>query len=146
MNYNKLVGSTGEGVACGYLMEKGYKILFRNYATKFGELDIITKSPDKTLVFCEVKSLLLKRKGSGNKVESYPQQSGNKVENLWQTNYTPEDNMSASKIKKFKKIAQWYANQNNNLIDESVGYRLDLIAVELSDVDAPIIRHYENIS
>jgi len=39
----KKVGDQGEKIAQEYLIKNGYKILFRNYKTKLGEIDIITK-------------------------------------------------------------------------------------------------------
>ena len=50
-------GKLGENIACRYLVENGYKIIERNFRQKWGELDIIAKAPDKTLVFVEVKTV-----------------------------------------------------------------------------------------
>ena len=50
-------GYTGdfyEDRAVKYLKRNGYKIIERNYRTRFGEIDIIAKK-GKTLVFVEVK-------------------------------------------------------------------------------------------
>lgn len=49
-------GINGENQACDYLLEKGYKIIERNWRTKSGEIDIIA-SKEGTLVFVEVKTL-----------------------------------------------------------------------------------------
>jgi putative endonuclease len=48
-------GDRGESISCGYLVNRGYKIIKRNYSCKFGEIDIIAKRDD-TLVFVEVKT------------------------------------------------------------------------------------------
>lgn len=48
-------GDEGEDIAFSYLKKKGYTILERNYTTKYGELDLVTKK-DKTVIFVEVKS------------------------------------------------------------------------------------------
>ena len=65
-------GIIGENIACGYLVKKGYKIIKRNFIAPFGEIDIIAKSPDNTLIFIEVKALKYSAK-SGNIVrQSYP--------------------------------------------------------------------------
>lgn len=45
----------GENAACEYLIEKGYKILERNFRKKYAEIDIIAII-NKTLVFVEVKT------------------------------------------------------------------------------------------
>ena len=49
------LGSLGEESAVRFLKENGYKILNRNYKTKFAEIDIIALDKD-TLVFIEVKT------------------------------------------------------------------------------------------
>lgn len=49
-------GRSGEERAVTYLLEKGYRILARNYQTRKGEIDCIAEAPDTTLVFVEVKS------------------------------------------------------------------------------------------
>ena len=48
------IGSRYESAACGYLIDKGYKILERNYKNKLGEIDIIAVDQNY-LVFVEVK-------------------------------------------------------------------------------------------
>lgn len=49
------IGKSGEEIAANYLLKKGYKILFRNYHSQFGEIDIIALDKD-TLAFIEVKT------------------------------------------------------------------------------------------
>ncbi len=51
---SKELGDLGEDIAFHYLKKKGYKVLFRNYRTKHGEIDLIAKKKG-TLVFVEVK-------------------------------------------------------------------------------------------
>ncbi|WP_456480014.1 YraN family protein [Nautilia sp.] len=48
-------GSFAEEKACEYLKNKGYKIVKRNFYTKFGEIDIIAFKDD-VFHFVEVKS------------------------------------------------------------------------------------------
>ena len=55
MKYNKNLGSIGEDIASEYLNILGYKIIKRNYRSKFGEIDIITIK-DNILIFVEVKT------------------------------------------------------------------------------------------
>jgi len=52
----KEIGLRGEERAVLHLLEKKYQILFRNWRTRFGEIDIIAIK-EKTLVFVEVKTL-----------------------------------------------------------------------------------------
>lgn len=51
------LGFLGEDIACQYLIENKYKIIERNYRKPWGEIDVIAKSPDKILVFVEVKTI-----------------------------------------------------------------------------------------
>lgn len=56
----KLLGAFGEDAACAYLRRRGYRILGRNYACRFGEIDIIARDR-RYVVFAEVK---LRKDGS----------------------------------------------------------------------------------
>lgn len=53
---NRQKGNQGENKAVEYLLSQGYSIETRNYSTKIGEIDIVARSPEGTLVFIEVKS------------------------------------------------------------------------------------------
>lgn len=57
----KDVGFIGEEKAVNFLIKKNYQILFRNWRTKIGEIDIIaldlSNTKGNTLVFIEVKTL-----------------------------------------------------------------------------------------
>ena len=57
----KDVGFIGEEKAVNFLIKKKYQILFRNWRTKIGEIDIIaldlSNTKGNTLVFIEVKTL-----------------------------------------------------------------------------------------
>lgn len=48
-------GKWGEELAAGYLRDQGYQIVFRNFYSKYGELDIVAKR-NNLLVFVEVKT------------------------------------------------------------------------------------------
>lgn len=49
------LGKKGEEIAAGLLEKNGYKILYRNYKTKLGEIDIVACDKD-TVCFIEVKT------------------------------------------------------------------------------------------
>lgn len=49
------LGSQGEDIAAKYLQERGYKILQRNFRSRYGEIDIICIR-EQTVVFVEVKT------------------------------------------------------------------------------------------
>ena len=50
----KLLGRWGEGQAAAYLRSKGWKIVGMNYATRFGEIDVIAENR-RYVAFVEVK-------------------------------------------------------------------------------------------
>jgi putative endonuclease len=49
------LGRRGEELAAEHLERLGYRIVARNYRTRFGELDLVATDED-VLVFCEVKT------------------------------------------------------------------------------------------
>ena len=48
-------GELGEKIAAEHLEHRGYRIVARNYRTRYGELDLVA-ADDRALVFCEVKT------------------------------------------------------------------------------------------
>jgi putative endonuclease len=54
MNTRKAAGKLGEEKAVSFLKSNNYRIICRNYYTKYGEIDIIARDGDE-LVFVEVK-------------------------------------------------------------------------------------------
>lgn len=54
MNHAKKIGAEGETMAVAYLQQHGYRILERNWRTRYGEIDIIAVK-ETTLYFFEVK-------------------------------------------------------------------------------------------
>lgn len=53
--YKKLLGKKGEKLVLKYLKKQGCKILKKNYATPFGEADLIVQDGDE-IAFVEVKT------------------------------------------------------------------------------------------
>lgn len=49
------LGRRGEALAAEHLERLGYRVVARNYRTRFGELDLVV-TDDEVLVFCEVKT------------------------------------------------------------------------------------------
>ncbi len=113
-------GNRGEDIAAEYLIAKGHTIIDRQHRKPWGELDIIAKAGDDTLVFVEVKAI-----GAGSGA------------------FTPEGNMTSTKIMKTKRAALTYANANPKL--SAKGWRIDVIAIDLAGDTARALRHYENI-
>ena len=114
-------GKTGEGIACGYLVDNGYKVLARNYRRKWGEIDIVAKYKDGTLVFFEVKTMLDKPGG-----------------------LKPEDQATFSKLSKVKRACEEFTGSHPELIDLKKGWRIDLLALTING-KGYIIKHYKNI-
>lgn len=60
-SHNRAVGARGEAIAAAYLEGLGYRVLDRNWHSRFGELDLVVVDPrgtegDATLVAVEVKT------------------------------------------------------------------------------------------
>jgi putative endonuclease len=123
---NNQIGKMGEEKACKFLIKNKYNLLERNYWQKFGEIDIIARAPDQTLVFIEVKTLLIKNR-------------------IWEERRSPEDNFTTHKYEKVKRMCEFFAARYEALIDDERGWRLDLVAIEFFDDGRFLIRHYENV-
>ncbi len=120
MTKKQEIGKLGEDFACEFLIKKKYKILDRNLRKPWGEIDIIAKAPDKTLVFIEVKTIT---EGKIN----------------------PEEQLTKSKLEKLKKTASLYAGCHPKLISDKKGWQIDLIAITIKNSEN-LINHYENIT
>jgi putative endonuclease len=62
------LGALGEQLAAEHLVRRGFRILERNYRTRWGELDIVAFD-GQTLAFCEVKTRRIGQ-GDGTPFES----------------------------------------------------------------------------
>ena len=123
----KSIGQTGEDLACDYLKSLKYAVLDRNIREKFGEIDILAKSKDGRLHFVEVKTISA----------GYADYSG----------MAPEDNLSAAKLIKMKKMAEWYANGHPEIVGDK-GWQIDLVAIcaGTAEKERNEIRLYPNIA
>src|SRR5688572_26726889 len=106
------IGKTGESIVKAFLMKQGFDILDTNYATRYGELDIVAKK-DKVIRFIEVKSI---------KVRSF--------DNLENLGVRPEDNLTKNKHSKFLISTQIYLK--NKGIAESQKYQIDLACIYIN--------------
>jgi putative endonuclease len=127
MRQKSEVGKIGEEIAAEYLKDKKYRILYTNKRWPWGELDIVSRDRDGVLVFVEVKTLF----GTGE--------------------LRPEQNYTFDKDRKTKRTAELFANKYKELVDENLGYRIDLVTVHIKD---PLltnwrkdcdVKHYENV-
>ena len=55
MDPRRLFGNKAEKLAERYLKKKGYKILDRQFVTRYGEIDLVAREGDE-IVFVEVKA------------------------------------------------------------------------------------------
>lgn len=98
------LGRLAEDFASNLLQSKGYKIIDRNFHSRFGEIDIIAIE-GSTLVFVEVKA-------------------------RWSNKYgSPEEAVTPQKLYKIKKTGEYYSLKNPNL---SKKLRIDVVALEIS--------------
>ncbi len=106
--YKKLLGRLGEKKAEKFLKRKKYKIIERNYKTRFAECDLIALYGN-LLVFIEVKT---------RSSVSY----GN-----------PADSVDFNKQKKYVKLAEYYLACNREYKDCSV--RFDVVEILNDDIN-----------
>lgn len=97
----KQIGDKAENVAAKYLQASGHKIIYRNWKTKYCEIDIISKYKN-TIYFSEVKYRKNANQGGGL------------------------DAITAKKLKQMKFAAEFYA-QKNKIIDTDL--RLAVISL-----------------
>jgi len=102
---NLKLGALAEQKAAEFLKKNGYKILFRNFRTKLGEIDIIAKDKD-TFCFVEVKARSSDRFGTGF------------------------DALLSTKQKQISKAALSYL-KDKNLLDEKA--RFDVVSLDNSE-------------
>lgn len=107
------IGRVGEDIAAGYLENRGFSILSRNYRKKWGELDIVAKK-DGVVHFIEVKA------GSWNR-DGWPT-DGAPV-------YRPEDHMHDKKCARMARAVQTYLAEYGL---EQMEWTADLVVVLLN--------------
>ena len=86
--YKKLLGLKGEKIAEQTLKKQGYKIVYTNYVTPFGEADLVCEK-DGVIVFVEVKTRTSNKYG------------------------TPAQAVDNKKQKKYRDIATYYLKSND---------------------------------
>ena len=120
MTRQSATGKLGEDLAVRFLKKAHYKILERNFREKWGEIDIIARSPQKVLVFVEVKTVT----GPDPYVE-------------------PEEHLTREKLTRLQRTAGLYANNQDEKLTKN-GWRIDLLAITIAG-DKAEVKHYENI-
>ncbi len=100
----KDIGNIGEDIACKHILNKGYKIIKRNYRKSFGEIDIIAKRWNR-LYFFEVKSLSVNQFNVGKYTKGHK----------------PEENVHPLKQSHIKKVAECFISEFGSQEDLSFG-------------------------
>ncbi|HFC96911.1 MAG TPA: YraN family protein [Thermosulfurimonas dismutans] len=112
----KSFGREAEALAARYLRLRGYRILERNWRTRFGEIDLIAEKAD-TLVFVEVKA----RRGRGKGL--------------------PEEAVTQAKKRKLLTLARAYLSSYRG---KARRVRFDVLALEMAGGE-PRIRHLKGV-
>lgn len=116
-NRNIALGSWGESIASGYLLEKGYTILERNHRTEYGEIDLIAEY-NGVIIFVEVKTRTGRSFGH------------------------PEEAITPQKTLHMIESAQAFLQEGPQNTQE---WRIDVIAIyRKKSSDSPEISHFEN--
>jgi len=128
---SKVTGNLGENIAGKFLRDKGYRILDKNYSSKFvsgpqrGEIDIITRKGD-VIVFVEVKTIVVSSGVAG-------------------ADFLPEDKVNYHKRRKIAKTAEIWLMEKKIPLNSK--WQIDVISVEINLVSKKTkIRHFENVS
>lgn len=129
METNVKTGIKGEQIAAKHLKKQGYKILGKNIRFKWGEIDIVAKDSDGTLVFIEVKTL--RKEGQNGLIDKF-------------FYLKPEDNLTRSKYKKLSKACVYFSNKHPSLINLKKGWRIDLLSLTIYENSCDI-NHYKSI-
>lgn len=115
MPHTREKGKGAEVLAEKFLVEKGLKIIERNYFFGHGEIDIIAED-NGTIVFIEVKS---------RKSIEYGE---------------PEDSITIGKRRQIRKVAEGYLYEKNI---SGVEARFDVVAIKWERGE-PVINYYPN--
>lgn len=122
--YNSKIGRLGEDLASRFLAGQGYKVVDRNFRTRFGEIDLIAQREDLSMstnneiLFCEVKTRSSQQYG-------YPEQA-----------------VDANKIKHLLATAKLYLKIKNI----SGFWRVDIISVELNNLGEAKIEWFKDVT
>ena len=113
----RTLGSLGEDYAAAWLASRGWRVLDRNWRSRYGELDIVAVSPERRLVFVEVKTRRTVSQGTPQEAVTYAKQT----------------NLRRAGV-------QWLIEPEHRIAH--TGVRFDVIAV-LVRGGGPTVRHIE---
>ncbi|WKK61776.1 YraN family protein [Corynebacterium sp. P3-F1] len=111
-----MLGAYGESSAAAWYEELGYGVLQLRYRARDGEIDVIARAPDGTVVFAEVKT----RRG---------------------TNFGAAEAVTEVKLRRIRAAAvQWLAEQSENF----ASVRFDVVEVLFDGVNVSC-RMYQGV-
>ncbi len=112
-------GQVGENAARSYLEKLGYKVVDTNYRCPLGEIDIVARDNDTTVIV-EVRT----RTGSGFGI--------------------PEESITPGKARRLRRLALYYLQ---SVYRREVPCRIDLVAVTINSATHNVVRvnHIQNI-
>ena len=105
---NRERGTTEERLAADFYEASGYTVLQKNYRRKTGEIDLIVRSPESRLVFCEVKYRKTRKFGD------------------------PSEAVTKDKQARIFRTAQWYLKENR--IPVNTPMRFDVVSITGNEI------------
>ncbi len=119
MTLRKELGDKGEKIAEKYLRKQRYRILERNFQSRFGEIDLVAREKNE-IIFVEVKTKTGANFGF------------------------PEQEFSFAKKQKMRRAIQSWLWENKITHNN---WRVDLVAIDYSqNPKAPQLRHYKYLN
>ncbi len=114
MSQARDLGRSGEEIAIAYLRKKKFRVVCRGFRFHKGEIDIIARDRDNTLVFIEVKTRRSRDFGR------------------------PEEAVTAPKQNQVRRLAEAYLALHN-LVD--IPCRFDVLSLVWDEKSGPFVRH-----
>ena len=117
MDARRKLGNEGEELAARFLKGKKYKILDRQYRTKFGEIDLVARD-GREIVFVEVKTRQTLEFGH------------------------PEEAVHPIKLAHMSAAGEAYLSEKRK---EAVAHRYDVVAITWPEGQDPEILHLKHV-
>jgi putative endonuclease len=112
------LGRWGEDLAARHLAAAGLVVLDRNWRCRDGELDVVAREPDGTVVFVEVKTRSTSAFG------------------------LPSEAVGRTKARRIRRLASaWLAQQPSADPSEGAPVRFDVVSIVRSPGEAPMVQH-----
>lgn len=105
------IGKIGEEIATKYLVNRGFRVICRNYRKKYGEIDIICEKGHK-LFFVEVKSSRINEVTRGT------------------DRMMPEEHVDRKKLQKIERTAMAYLEENRT----DAEWEFVVVAVDIDQI------------